>query len=127
MHLISVFVVETGIGPAPVEIRQETVPPMSRLVHATTVTFLHPDPTGPVYEYNSIRCTPGHPGTETVILEVPETAHAVSEHGHQHPPPIANGWEAIVSNSDGEILVDGHVIRSHEGWSASVYTLRRER
>lgn len=98
---------------------------MSRLVQATTVTFLHPDPKGPVHEYESIRCTPGHPGTETVILEIPETAHPVSEHGRRHSLPIAHGWEAIVSNSDGEILVDGHVTRIHEGWSASVYTLRR--
>lgn len=98
---------------------------MTRLVHATTVTFLHPDPEGPVYEYESIRCTPGRPGTETVILEVPETVDPSSEQGKRHSSPIASGWEAIVSNSDGEILVDGHVIWSHTGRSASVYTLQR--
>jgi hypothetical protein len=98
---------------------------MTRLVQATTATFLHPDPEGPVHEYESIRCTPGRPGTDTIILEVPQTARPGSTHGCRPSPPIANGWEAIVSNSDGEILADGHVIRSHDGRSASVYTLQR--
>lgn len=104
---------------------------MTRLVHATTVTFLHPDPNGPIYEYDSIRCMPGRPGTETVIIEVPkseteaESAYSNSKQGRQHSPSVANGWEALVSTADGEVLVDGYVIRSHYSRSASVYTLQR--
>lgn len=102
---------------------------MTRLVQATTVTFLHPDPDGPIHEYDSIRCTPGRPETETIIIEVPKTeieiAHSNSKQRRQHPSLVANGWEGLVSNADGEVLVDGYVIRSRHGRSASVYTLHR--
>lgn len=99
---------------------------MSRLIEATTVTFLDPDPAGPVYEYDSIRCTPASPQTETILIEVPDDAHRISEpeQGLQHFPPIAPGWEAIVSNSAGEILVDGYVTRIQTSRFACIYTIR---
>jgi hypothetical protein len=122
----SIVTEETGIGIARVDRVRETEPIMTRLVQATTVTFLHPDPNGPIHEYDSIRCTPGRPGTETVIIEVPKTeTDSNSEQGRQHSRPVANGWEALVSNADGEVLVDGYVIRTHHSRSASVYTLHR--
>ena len=98
---------------------------MPRLAQATTATFLDPDPAGPVHEYDSIRCAPGPPDTETVRIESPEDAHPVSKQGIPQSLPIAIGWEAIISTSAGEILVDGHGSRIHHGYSASVYTIQR--
>lgn len=34
---------------------------MSSLAHATIITFLDPDPDGPIHEYLSIRCAPTPP------------------------------------------------------------------
>lgn len=98
---------------------------MSRLIEATTVTFLDPDPAGPVHEYDSIHCTSGPPQTETIIVEVPDDAHRVSEpeQGLQHSPSIVPDWEAIVSTSAGEILVDGYVTRIQMSRFASIYTI----
>jgi hypothetical protein len=101
---------------------------MTCLVQATTTTFSHPDPTGLIHEYDSIRCTPGWPGTETVIIEVLETENEAiysnSTQRRQRLLSVANGWVALVSTADGEILVD-YVIRSHHSRSASVHTLQQ--
>lgn len=98
---------------------------MPQLAQATTATFLDPDPTGPVYEFDSSRCAPGRPRTEMVTLEIPEDAYSVSGHRSRQSLPIAIGWEAIISTSGGEILVGGHVSRIHHGSSASVYMIQR--
>lgn len=98
---------------------------MPQLTHPMTVTFLDPDPTGSVYEFDSIRCAPGRPRTETVRIESPADVYSVSGHGSRQSLPIAIGWEAIISTSAGEILVDSHVSRIHHGSSASFYTIQR--
>ena len=97
---------------------------MSRLTQATTATFLDPNSAGPVYEYDSIRCSPGPPDTDAIRIEIPKDAHPVSKQGNQHSAPITPGWEAIISSSAGEILVDGHVSRIYQGRSTTVYTIQ---
>lgn len=122
----AVYIRETGIVYATLDIGREKNLIMSQLIEATTVTFLDPDPAGSVHEYDSIHCTLGPPQTETVLIEVPDDAHQVSEpeHGLQHSGPITPGWEAIVSNSAGEILVDGYVTRIQTSRFANIYTIR---
>lgn len=96
---------------------------MPQLAQATTATFLHPDPTGPVHEYDSIQSVHNPSGTTTVSIEIPNDAHSVSEQRGQRSFPITTGWEAIISTSAGEILVDGHVSRIYQGRSTTVYTI----
>lgn len=96
---------------------------MPSLAHATTATFLDPNPDGPVHEYSSIRCAPTPPDPKTVRIEVPLDTHPPDEHGLPRAPPITPGWEALISDSDGNILFDGHVIRATHGVAASVYTI----
>ena len=96
---------------------------MSRLAQATTATFLHPDPTGPVREYDSIQSVHNPSGTTTVTIEIPNDAHPVSEQRSQQSIPITTGWEVILSSSAGKILVDGQVSRIHRSRSTTVYTI----
>lgn len=96
---------------------------MSQLAQATTATFLYPDPTGPVREYDPIQSVHDPSGTTTVTIEIPTDAHSVSEYGSQQSVPITTGWEVILSSSAGEILVDGHVSRIHRSRSTTVYTI----
>lgn len=92
-------------------------------MHATTATFLDPTPDGPIHEYTSIRCAPTSSDPKTICIEVPFDGHPVDEHGCPRAPLIAPGWEALLSNSRGDILFDGHVIGVRHNIAASVYTV----
>ncbi len=96
---------------------------MPHLAQATTITFLDPDPDGPVHEYTSIRCAPTPPDPKQVVIEVPVDAHPLDDQGLPRAPSITPGWEALLSNSSGDILVDGHVVAVTHGVAASVYTV----
>ncbi len=96
---------------------------MSPLTHATTITFLDPDPDGPIHEYTSFRCAPTPPNPKQVIIEVPLDAHPLNDHGLPRAPSITPGWEVLISDSGGAILVDGHVVAVTQGVAASVYTV----
>lgn len=96
---------------------------MPPLAHATTVTFLEPDPNGPIHEYASFRCTPTLPNPKQVVIEVPIDAHPLDDNGLSQAPSITPGWEALISDSAGAILVDGHVVAVTHGVAASVYTI----
>lgn len=96
---------------------------MPPLVHATTVTFLDPNPDGPIHEYTSIRCAPSPPNPKLVVVEVPLDTHPLDEQGLPRAPSITPGWEALISDSGGDILVDGHVVAVTHGVAASVYTI----
>ena len=96
---------------------------MPPLAHATTVTFLDPAPDGPIHEYTSFRCAPTPPNPTQVIIEIPVDAHPLDDQGLPQAPSITPGWEALISDSGGDILVDGHVVAITHGTAASVYTV----
>ena len=96
---------------------------MPHLDHATTVTFLDPNPNGPIHEYASFRCAPTPPNPKQVVIEVPLDAHPLDDDGLPQAPSITSGWEALISDADGDILVDGHVVAVTHGVAASVYTI----
>ena len=96
---------------------------MPPLAHATTVTFLDPNPNGPIHEYTSFRCAPTPPNPTQVVIEVPLDAHPLDDDGLPRAPSITPGWEALISDSDGDILVDGNVVAVTHGVAASVYTI----
>ncbi len=96
---------------------------MPPLAHATTVTFLDPDPDGSNHEYTSFQCAPTPPNPKRVIIEVPVDAHPLDDHGLPQALSITLGWEALISDSDGAILVDGHVVAVTQGMATSVYTV----
>ena len=96
---------------------------MPHLAQATTVTFLDPNPNGPIHEYTSIRCAPTPPNSTQVVIEVPIDAHPLDDDGLPRAPSITPGWEALISDSAGNILVDGHVVAVTHGVAASVYTV----
>jgi hypothetical protein len=58
-----------------------------------------------------------------VFVEVPIDAHPLDDDGLPRAPPITPGWEALISDSDGNIIVDGHVVKVTHGVAASVYTV----
>lgn len=68
---------------------------MTCLVQAITVPFSDPDPTGLIHDYDSIRCTPGRPGTGSGIIEILETeteaTYSNSKQGRQRLLSVANG------------------------------------
>lgn len=97
---------------------------MPRLAQATTVPFLHPDPVDPVHEYDSIQYIHDPSGATTVSIELSKDAYPVSEHGVSNLP-ITTGREALIPNSAGESLVDGHVGHIHQDHSTTVYTVHR--
>ena len=96
---------------------------MPPLAHATTVTFLEPDPNGPIHEYTPIRCAPTPPNPTQVVIEVPLDAHPLDDDGLPQAPSITPGWEVLISDAAGAILVDGHVVAVTHGMAASVYTV----
>ena len=96
---------------------------MPPLAHATTITFLDPAPDGSIHEYTSFRCAPTPPNPEQMVIEVPLDAHPPDDDGLPRAPRITPGWEALISDSAGAILVDGHVVAVTHGVAASVYTV----
>lgn len=101
----------------------ETTLIMPHLAHATTATFLDPNPDGPIHEYTSIRCLRSSPDPKRVFIEIPIDAHPLNDHGFSRAPPIAPGWEVLISDSRGDILIDGHVGNVTHSPAASVYTI----
>ena len=96
---------------------------MPPLTHATTITFLDPAPDGPIHEYTSFRCAPTPPNSEQVVIEIPLDAHPPDDDGIPRAPSITPRWEVLISDADGDILVDGHVVAVTHGVAASVYSV----
>ena len=96
---------------------------MPPFAHATTVTFLDPAPDGPIHEYTSFRCASTPPNPKQVVIEVPVDAHPLDDQGLPQAPSITPGWEALISDAAGAILVDGHVVAVTHSVAASVYTI----
>ena len=88
---------------------------MPPFAHATTVTFLDSAPDRPIHEYTSFRCAPTPPNPKQVVIEVPLDVHPLDDQGLPQAPPITPGWEALISDAAGAILVDGHVVTVPHG------------
>lgn len=97
---------------------------MPPFAHVAMATFLDPNPDGPIHEYTSIRCPSISPNPKTVCIEISPDAHPLDGDGLPRASSITAGWEVLLSDTRGDILLDGHVISVTHGVAASVYTVK---